>query len=141
MGQERKLEKIDRKKLPLFYKIILKLPFPAISDSINIPSGIFWAIIVPIFIFIEFWLSIYFLIGFPFPVNILLVCTFPLVILIVFARATAERFIDWWNSAVVGGYVQREVKKVLEEYMAMRGSKDKKERNAHRHDSEKEEEN
>src|SRR5271157_5486910 len=100
MGQERKLEKIDRKKLPLFYKIILKLPFPAISDSINIPSGIFWAIIVPIFM-----------------------------------------FIDWWNSAVVGGYVQREVKKVLEEYMAMRGSKDKKERNAHRHDSEKEEEN
>jgi hypothetical protein len=125
MGQDNKLEKIDREKLPQIYKIILKLPFPDISNSINIPSGIFWAIIVPIAMILDFYLTIYFLVGFSSPINFILICTTPLVILVIFVRATAERFIDWWNSAVVGGYVQREVKKVLDEYIAMRERKDK----------------
>jgi hypothetical protein len=126
MSKEKRLERIDRKKLPLFYKVILKLPFPTISTPINIPSGIFWAMIAPIFIILEFFLNIYLLIGFSFPINILLVCIFPVAFLVIFIRATMNRFIDWWNSAVVGGYVQREIKKVLEEYMALRKDKDKK---------------
>lgn len=127
MSQEKKFQRIDREKLPLFYRFILKIPIPAISTSIDIPSGIFYAIIFPIFVFLDFFLNIYFLIGFSFPINIFLVCVVPVVILVIFVRVTADRFINWWNSAVVGGYAQRDVKEVLKEYLALRENKAKEE--------------
>lgn len=123
--EREKFEKIDREKLPLFYRLLLKVPIPSISTLIDIPSGIFWAIIFPIFLFLDFFLNIYFLIGFSFPINIFLVCVVPVAILAIFVRVTIDRFINWWNSAVVGGYTQRELKKVLQEYLALRENKDK----------------
>ncbi|MGD0979776.1 MAG: hypothetical protein ABR962_11640 [Candidatus Bathyarchaeia archaeon] len=127
MSQEKKLQRIDREKLPLFYRFILKIPIPAISTFIDIPSGIFYAIILPIFVSLDIFLNIYFLIGFSFPINIFLVCVVPVVILVIFVRLTADRFINWWNSGVVGGYVQRDVKEILKEYLAMRENKSKEE--------------
>lgn len=120
MSQEGKIQRIDRDKLPLLYRLILKIPIPAISTSVNIPSGVFYAIILPIFIFLDFFLNIYFLIGFSFPVNIILLCVVPVVILVIFIRVTADRFINLWNSSVVGGFTQREIKEVLKEYLALR---------------------
>jgi len=127
MSQEKKLQRIDREKLPLFYRFILKIPIPTISTFIDIPSGIFYVVILPIFIFLEFLLNIYFLIGFAFPINIFLVCVVPVVVLAIFVRLTADRFINWWNSAVVGGYVQRDVREVLKEYLDLQEDKPKTE--------------
>jgi hypothetical protein len=127
MSQEKKPQRIDREKLPLFYRFILKIPIPAISTFIDIPSGIFYAIILPIFVFLDFFVNIYLLIGFSFPINIFLVCVVPVVILAIFERVTADRFINWWNSGVVGGYVQRDVKEVLKEYLALQENKAKEE--------------
>jgi hypothetical protein len=127
MSQEKKLQRIDRERLPLFYRFILKIPIPAITTSIDIPSGIFYTIIFPIFVFLDFFLNIYFLIGFSFPINIFLVCVVPVVILVIFVRVTADRFINWWNSGVVGGYAQRDVKEVLKEYLALRENKGREE--------------
>jgi hypothetical protein len=124
--EKEKFEKIDREKLPLFYRLLLKVPIPSISSTlIDISSGIFWAVIFPIFLFLDFFLNIYFLVGFSFPINIFLVCVVPVAILVIFVRVTIDRFINWWNSAVVGGYTQRELKKVLQEYLALRENKDK----------------
>jgi len=125
MSQEGKLQRINRDKLPLFYRILLKIPIPAIIASVNIPSGIFWAIIFPIFIFLDFFLNIIFLIGFSFPVNIILFCVVPFAILVIFVRVTADRFIDLWNSSVIGGFAPREIKEVLKEYLALRENKSK----------------
>jgi hypothetical protein len=123
--EQEKFEKIDRKKLPLFYRLLLKMPIPSISTSKDISSGIFWAVIFPIFLFLDLFLNIYFLVGFSFPINIFLVCVVPVAILVIFVRVTIDRFINWWNSGVVGGYTQRELKKVLQEYLALRENKDK----------------
>jgi hypothetical protein len=125
MSQERKLEKIDRNKLPLFYRFILKIPLPAINMSLNVPNGIFWAIILPIFVFLDFFVNIYFLIAFSFPVNIILFCVVPVAILVVFIRVTVDRFINLWNS-MLGGYAQRETEEILKEYLALRKNNDKK---------------
>jgi len=127
MSQDGKLQRIDRDKLPLFYRLILKIPIPPISTSVNIPSGIFYAIILPIFIFLDFFLNIYFLISFSFPVNIILFCVVPVAILVIFIRVTAERFINLWNSSVVGSFAQREIKEVLKEYLALRKNNGKEE--------------
>jgi hypothetical protein len=126
MSQEVKLQRIDRDKLPLFYRILLKIPIPAIGLSVNIPSGIFFAIILPIFLFLDFFVNIYFLIGFSFPVNVILFCIFPFTILVIFIRINLNRFIDLWNSSVVGGFAPREIKEVLKEYLALRENKGKK---------------
>ena len=125
MSQDGKLQRIDRDKLPLFYRLILRIPIPTISTSVDIPSGIFYAIILPIFLFMDFFLNIYFLIVFSFPVNIVLFCVVPVAILVIFIRLTADRFINLWNSSVVGGFAQREIKEVLKEYLALRENKGK----------------
>ena len=127
MSKEGKLERIDRDKLPIFYRIILKIPIPEISTGVNIPSGIFFAIVLPIFMFLDFFLNIYFLISFSFPVNLILFFAVPIAILVVFVRVTADRFINLWNSSVVGGFAQREIKEVLAEYLALRKNKGKEE--------------
>jgi hypothetical protein len=127
MSQGKKFQKIDKAKLPLFYRLILKLPIPTISTSISIPSGIFWAIIFPVFLILDFYLNIYLLLSYSFPINIILVCVFPVAILMVFIRVTITRFINWWNSSMVGGYVQREVEQVLEEYLVARKNKGREE--------------
>lgn len=126
MSQEKRLEKIEKDKLPLLYRVLLKVPFPAINTSVTIPSGIFWAMIVPVFIILELFLNLYLLLAFSFPINILLVFVFPVVLFVIFIRITMDRFINWWNSAVVGGYTPREIRKVLEEYLALRKDKNKK---------------
>ena len=123
MSTEKRLERIDRKRLPLFYRLVLKIPMPAVFTSVNIPAGIFWAIIVPIFIFLDIFADMYLLLALSFPTNVVMVCAVPIATLLIFVRLNADRFIDWWNSAVVGGYTQRELKQVLTEYMALREQK------------------
>jgi hypothetical protein len=124
MTQESKFKKIDRNNLPLFYRIILKMRVPKFINKINVPSGIFWAILIPVGIFFSFFLNIYLLLELSFPINIVVVCILPLTMVLILVRATANRFIDWWNSAVVGGYVQREIRKVLDEYIALQHNKE-----------------
>lgn len=126
MSQEKKLERIDKKNLPIFYKIIMKVPLPSLDTSIAIPSGIFWAIIFPIFLILEFFLNLYIIVTFNFPVNILLIGIFPLAFFVIFIRISVERFIKWWNSAVVGGYTPKDIRETLEEYIAMRRDRHKK---------------
>jgi hypothetical protein len=123
MAQETKFRKIDRNELPVFYRVILNVPVPAFFKSINVPSGIFWAMILPLAIFFSVFLNIYLLLLLSFPINIIMVCILPALTFLVLVRVTANRFIDWWNSAVVGGYVQQEIKKVLDEYIALREKK------------------
>jgi len=109
-------EKIDREKLPLIYRLILRLPNPSLDFLPGFSQGIFWAIIVPIFLFMEFFLSLILLVGFPFPINILLAGTIPLIILLIFLRVTLEKFINWWNGQVATGY-EWNVEKVTKEYI------------------------
>ena len=105
----------------------MKIPIPEISTAVNVPSGVFYVVILPIFIFLDFLANIYFLIGFGFPVNVILFCVVPVAILVVFIRVTADRFINLWNSSVIGGFAQREIKEVLKEYLALRENKRKEE--------------
>jgi len=125
MSQEEKFKRIDLDNLPLFYKIIMKIPAPT-ESAINIPGGIFWAIVLPIFIILEIFLNIYLAVAVSFPLNIVLICAIPLVILVAFVRLTISKFIVWWNSVVVGTYTQREITEVLEEYIAMKDNRKKK---------------
>ena len=117
------LKEIDRNKLPWVYRLILKIPGADFLESTS--SGIFWGIVVPIFVGLEIFLNLYFIVFYPFPMNVILVLIVPVVMLLVFARISLERFINWWNM-VAGetGYAWN-VEKSLQEYLVL--LKEKKE--------------
>ncbi|MEM3696752.1 MAG: hypothetical protein QXQ94_04510 [Candidatus Bathyarchaeia archaeon] len=124
MGEE-KLKNIEKSKLPFFYRLILKVPGANFLE--NVSSGIFWAIVVPIFLVLEFFLNLFLLLLFPFPTNIVLAGIIPVAVLIIFIRISLERFINWWNLNVGESSFKWDVEKTLQEYVALLKEKEKKE--------------
>ncbi|MDI6806116.1 MAG: hypothetical protein QMD20_05595 [Candidatus Bathyarchaeia archaeon] len=122
---EEKLKKIDKNKLPFFYRLILKIPGANYIESVS--SGIFWALIVPIFLVLEFFLNLFLLLLFPFPINIALASITPVAILIIFVRISLERFINWWNLNVGESSFEWNIKETMQEYLAMLKEKEQNE--------------
>jgi len=122
---EQELKKIDKSKLPFFYRLILKVPGANLIESAS--SGIFWAVIVPIFIVLEFFLNLFLLLYFPFPINIVLTSIIPVAILIVFIRISLERFINWWNLNIGESSFKWNVEETMQEYLTMLNKKEENE--------------
>lgn len=121
---EDKLKKVDRDKLPLFYRLILKIPVAEFLEGCS--SGVFWAIIVPLFCFFEFFLSMFLLLYFSFPINVILTSIIPVAVFLVFTRISLERFISWWNLNI-GEASKWDVEKTMEEYFVLlKKNKDEK---------------
>jgi len=118
------LKKVDRRKLPWFYRLILKVPGADFLEGSS--SGIFWGIIVPIFLTLEFFFSIFLLLFFSFPINIILTATVPIAVLLIFIRISLERFINWWNLMLGESGFKWDVEKTMQEYLALLKEKEKK---------------
>jgi len=112
-----KTEKIDRRKLPLIYRLILKLPMPSLDFLPQVSHGIFWAVIVPIFMVLESYLALVLLLAFAFPTNIILAGAIPAMIFIIFLRIQFERFINWWNATIAQQGFEWNVEKATREYL------------------------
>jgi uncharacterized protein YacL len=120
---ESKLKEFSRDKLPWFYKLILKIPG---TDFLESSGGIFWGIIIPIFMTMEFFLSLFLLLLFPFPINVFLAGIIPIAILIIFIKISLERFINWWNSVFRKSYFELNIEKTVQEYLNLLKKKEKK---------------
>lgn len=115
-GSSEILEPITKEKLPLFYRLILKVP---VVDRIANASGIFWALVVPILVFANSMLGLVLLLTFPFPTNLILVLMVPGSLLVVFIKLSLERFINFWNLLVAKPHSEWNIEKKVEEYVAM----------------------
>lgn len=113
---EEEFKKIEEKNLPWFYKWISKFPG---ADFLEGAGGVFWGILVPIFLFAEFFLSFYLVLIFPFPINIFLVLVIPTIIFILFVKISLKRFINWWNSNFGKPSFEWNVEKTLNEYIKL----------------------
>ena len=113
---ESKVRRIDKDKLPWFYRLILKIPGADFLE--NVSSGIFWAIAVPIFLILEFFLGFFLLLYFPFPMNIGMTSIIPALILLMFLRISLERFVNWWN-ATVKDPQEWNIDKTMPEYLEL----------------------
>lgn len=96
------------------HRLILKVPGINLVES---ASGVFWAIIVPLFIFVDFLMNLYLLMWLPFPVNVALVGIIPAIVLLVFLRVGLERFINFWNLNFVRSSLEWNVKEKAKEYV------------------------
>ena len=122
----------------LILKLILKLPTPSFPGFIlkRLPEieGIFWAILVPIFLILYFWFSIWWFatatLLFSFPFNLMLALIIPAVVFVFFLRIQLERTILWWKN-LKGDYREWDVSQAVKEYVAlMRDPKQRKTRQA-----------
>lgn len=111
------MKQIDRNKLPWLYRLILRIPGADFLESSS--SGVFWGLVVPIFLFVEFFLNLYLILFVPFPANVVLVAIIPVVVLLVFMRISLERFINWWNLVVGETGHAWNVEKSLQEYLVL----------------------
>jgi len=116
-------QKVNRNKLPWFYRLILKIPG---TDFIESSGGIFWGVVVPVFVVLEFLLSLFLILSFPFPANIVLVGIIPTAVLMIFLRISLGRFLNWWNSTFGESRFEWNVEKTLEEYYALLEKKKQK---------------
>jgi hypothetical protein len=122
---EQESKKIDRDKLPLIYRLILKVPGAEFLE--NCSSGVFWAIVVPVFLMIEYFLNMFILVYFRFPLNIILASIIPTTIFLIFVRISLQRFINWWNSEVASQGFKWNMEERMQEYLAMLKKKEEKE--------------
>jgi hypothetical protein len=120
---ESKLKEVDRNKLPLFYKLILKIPG---TDFLESSGGIFWSIIIPIFLSLEFFSSLLLLVYFPFPINIILTAIIPTIVFVVFIKISLERFLNWWDLTFGESRFKWNVEKTLQEYLSLLKKKEEK---------------
>lgn len=112
---DEELQKIEKTKLPWFYRLILKIPGANFLEGTS--SGVFWILVVPVFLASEFFTSLLLLIFLPFPINLVLASLLPAVVLLVFIRINLERFINWWNGNF-GKPFEWNMEKTLHEYLA-----------------------
>jgi hypothetical protein len=122
---ERESKRIDRDKLPFICRLILKVPGAEFLE--NCSSGVFWAIVVPIFLILEFFLNFFIFFYFWFPLNVLLVSIIPITIFLIYLRISLERFINWWNSEVASKGFRWNFEERMQEYLAMLKKEKKKE--------------
>ncbi len=116
MMNENKSKEFSMDKLPWFYKLILKIPG---TDFLESAGGIFWGIIVPIFMSLDVYLTLFLLVFFPFPINVVLIATIPITILLIFIKIILERFINWWNSVFGKSRFEWNVEKAVQEYVSL----------------------
>ena len=117
-----KPKEITVKKLPWFYKLVLKIPG---TDYLESAGGLFWGILVPTFLILEFFLSLFLLVYFTFPTNVILILVIPLSTFAMFVKITLKRFINWWNANFGKSGLEWNIDKTLQEYVDLLKSQNK----------------
>jgi hypothetical protein len=110
-------ENLHRKKLPIFYRLILKLPKPTLERFPQEFQGIFWAIIIPVFLACEFFLGFFLLISFSFPLNLVLTMIIPTIFFIVFVRVRLELDINFLDLIMGKRSYEWNVENAVNEYI------------------------
>lgn len=101
MTTREELEKIPRRYRWLV-KLFLKVPNPSLLSKFPGVQGVFWAIVVPIFLTGYFLFSVWLIallssfVAFPF--NFLLILLIPSIIFVIFLRIIFERTAQWWRN-------------------------------------------
>lgn len=103
----------DGKRLPLTYRVLLKLPVPRVPEFFyNLP----WIIIVRLSIFFYVFVAMTLLLAFPFPANIILAVSGPAIITVFLARIQMGREINFMNGRVAQEGYEWDIDKTLKEY-------------------------
>jgi len=128
------LEEVPRRYRWLL-KLFLKFPNPSLPQFIlnKLPwlEGVFWGILVPVFLVSYFFFSIWLLVALTlfmsFPFNVLLWLSLPMIVLVLFLRIEIERTILFWRS-LRSKHKDRDIAKVTKEFFLLLEKQQKRKR-------------
>jgi len=120
--------KSDEDKLPWIYRLILKLPKISVKSFSDF-QGIYWTIVLPLFLVGEFFLSLFLLTAIPFPTNFVVASVIPITIFVVFVKVQLERFMNWRNLTFRSEPMEWDVKEATEEYIKLLEKQEARRRN------------
>lgn len=89
------------------------------DSSPRVFQGIFWAILVPVFLTLEFFISLFLLILLPFPANILLTGTIPTAIFVIFVKIQLQRVFNLLHAQAKQRHFEWNIEKISEEYVSL----------------------
>ncbi len=119
------LQGIGRDKQLWSYRLIPKIPGVGLIEN---ASGVFWGMIVPVFVMRDMFLNLYLFFALPFPINVIVIGIVPITVLIIFIRVSLERFIIFWNLMVRKSRSEWSIEGSVQEYITLLKKKaDKKE--------------
>jgi len=127
-------EEVDPKKLPWYYRLILRFPRPSLGSFSETFQGLFYVILLPIFVVSVPIISLVLLVFLPWPINFVAVGAFVLVVFVIFISTMLERFINAWNVLMRKQPTEWNVDKTLQGYIELlqkkkASSKEKKSKN------------
>ncbi|MGD0029359.1 MAG: hypothetical protein ABSC91_10525 [Candidatus Bathyarchaeia archaeon] len=106
----------DDLEIPLFYRLVLKFPRLTLDGFSDRIQGLFWALILPLFVFCDVIINLL-LIGFlPFPFNLLSMILFTSVILMLILRVLIERELNIRKAIVKDTRFRWDVETSFQEY-------------------------
>jgi hypothetical protein len=99
-----------------FYKLLLKFPLFNLDIFPSEFEGIFWTIIVPIYLVLQLFANLFLLSYFTFPINYLCILAVDLFVFIAFLRILLERALNTGRAILRSSVFHWNIEKALQEY-------------------------
>jgi hypothetical protein len=109
----------ETEKLGLIYKILLRFPKLSLENLPNVLQGLFWVIILPIFLLCEFFLNFYLLLALPFPLNLVLAVGVNLLLVVAMLRVMLERSLNAFKMLFYPHRMDKDVTQLVQEYISL----------------------
>jgi len=104
-------------EIGLVYRILLKFPKLSLERFPYVFQGLFWVVILPIFLICEFFLSFYLLLALPLPLNLIAVGGMVLLVSVAVFRIMLERALNAFKMLFYPSRVNKDVRELVQEYI------------------------
>lgn len=110
---------INYKRLPWFYRLVLKLPKPTLENSSNTMHGLFYGLVLPILMVVSVFVNVIAIAYLPTPVNLLVIGSIVGMVFLIFLRIQLERFINSLNAVAKKEPLEWNIDKSLRGYFKL----------------------
>jgi hypothetical protein len=112
-----------RQNMPLWCRILLRIPQLDLGVFGERFQGIFWIIVVPVFLFCDFFMNLYVIMALSFPVNFVILLFTNLVIALFLLRILVDRTLQAQEAILSEGRFQWDVESSFKEYLSILNKK------------------
>jgi hypothetical protein len=109
--------------MPLWCKVLLRIPQLDLGVFGERFQGIFWIIIVPVFLFCDFFMNLYVIMALSFPVNFIIFIFTNSVIVLFLLRILVDRTLHAQKAILSEKSFQWDVESSFEEYLSLLNKK------------------
>jgi hypothetical protein len=121
-----KNKKEHRRNMPLWCKILLRVPELDLGGFGERFQGIFWIILVPVFLFCDFFMNLYVVMALSFPLNFVIFFFTNIVIATFLLRILVERTLQAQEAIFNEESFQWNVESSFKEYLSILNKKNAK---------------